>query len=132
MTEQFQLCEWRHCHLGKLFRCSKIMSGSWDGCTWLPKLSTYSLAVIWPWRVTMVPTEYSTMKLLPKTSQNLPRVSLLEPGFLGSSPHINSSWCKEQREGRLIWLHHACVSICLMSRFYGRDTIVYTAEHYFQ
>jgi hypothetical protein len=29
MTEQFQLCEWGHCHLGKLHSCSE-MSGSWD------------------------------------------------------------------------------------------------------
>jgi hypothetical protein len=46
------------------------------GCTWLPNLSTYSLAVIRPWRVTMGPTENCTMTLLPKPSQN--RVSLLE------------------------------------------------------
>jgi hypothetical protein len=30
MTEQFQLCKWEHCHLGKLHHCSEIMSGSWD------------------------------------------------------------------------------------------------------
>jgi hypothetical protein len=28
MAEQFQLCEWGHCRLGKLHRCSEIM-----GCT---------------------------------------------------------------------------------------------------
>jgi hypothetical protein len=28
MTEQFQLCEWEHCHIGKLHRSE--MSGSWD------------------------------------------------------------------------------------------------------
>jgi hypothetical protein len=49
------------------------------GCTRLPNLSTYSLAVIRPWRVIMGPTEHCTMTLLPKPSQNLPRVSLLEP-----------------------------------------------------
>jgi hypothetical protein len=27
MTEQFQLCEWRQCRLGKLHRCSEITSG---------------------------------------------------------------------------------------------------------
>jgi hypothetical protein len=34
--------------------------------------------------------------------------------------NINSSWCREQHEGRLIWRHHACVSNSLMYRFYGR------------
>jgi hypothetical protein len=29
MTEQFQLCEWGQCHLGKLHRL-EITSGSWD------------------------------------------------------------------------------------------------------
>jgi hypothetical protein len=45
MTEQFQLCEWGHCHLGKL-HCLEIMSGSWDA----PDYPTcpHTLAVIWP------------------------------------------------------------------------------------
>jgi hypothetical protein len=30
MTEQFQLCEWKNCHLGELNCYSEIMSGSWD------------------------------------------------------------------------------------------------------
>jgi hypothetical protein len=38
------------------------------GCAWLPYPFTYSLAVIWPWRVIMVPTEYCTTILLPKSS----------------------------------------------------------------
>jgi hypothetical protein len=29
LTEQFQLCEWEHCCLGKL-ECLKITSESWD------------------------------------------------------------------------------------------------------
>jgi hypothetical protein len=52
-------------------------------------------------------------------------------GFLGCSRSLNSSWCREEREGRLIW-HITRVSTCLMSRFYGRDTIVYASQHYFQ
>jgi hypothetical protein len=52
------------------------------GCTWLPNLSTYSLAAILPWRVIMGQTEYCITILLPKPSQNLPRVPLLEPGSL--------------------------------------------------
>jgi hypothetical protein len=30
MTEQFQLCEWGHCHLRKLHHHLEITSGSWD------------------------------------------------------------------------------------------------------
>jgi hypothetical protein len=29
MTEQFRLCEWEDCRLGKLHHCSEITSGSW-------------------------------------------------------------------------------------------------------
>jgi hypothetical protein len=53
-------------------------------------------------------------------------------GFFGRSPNTNSSWCREQREGWLIWPYHVHVSSCLMSRSYGHDTIVYAFEHYFQ
>jgi hypothetical protein len=53
-------------------------------------------------------------------------------GFPVCSPNANSSWCREQREGRLICPYHARVSSCLMSRFHGRDTTVYASEHYFQ
>jgi hypothetical protein len=97
MIEQFQLHEWGHCHPGKLYCYSEIMA-----CNWLPNLSMYSLAVIRPWRVIFGPTEYCTTILLPKSSQNLPRLS--EPnqafriaGFLRCSPNVNSSWCREQR-----------------------------------
>jgi hypothetical protein len=130
MTEQFQLCELGSCRLGKLHRCSEIM-----GCTWLPNLSTYSFAVIRPWRVIMGQTKYCIAILLPKLPQNLPLVSLQAfwiVSFLGCSPNVNSSWCREEREGRLIWPYHACVSSCLLSRFFGGDTIVYASEHYIQ
>jgi hypothetical protein len=53
-------------------------------------------------------------------------------GFLGCSPNINSSLCRVQREGWLICPYLAHISSCLMSRFYGHDTIVYTSENYFQ
>jgi hypothetical protein len=101
------------------------------GCTWLPNLSTYAFAVIQPWRVIMKPTECCTTILLPKPSQNLPRVLLGEQAFqivgiLGCSPNVNSSWCREQREGQLIWPHHARVSNCLMSCF-----IVMIGHHHF-
>jgi hypothetical protein len=82
------------------------------GCTWLPNLSTYSLAVIQPWKVIMGPTEYCTTILVPKPSQNLLHVSLLEPGFLGCSQDVNSSWCGEGCEGQLIWpSSHMCFQL---------------------
>jgi hypothetical protein len=40
-------------------------------CTWLPNLSTYSLAVIRPWWVIMGQTEYCSTILPPKPSHNL-------------------------------------------------------------
>jgi hypothetical protein len=53
------------------------------------------------------------MILLPKPSQNLPHVSLLElnqafwiVGFLECFTNVKSSWCREQRERRLIWPYH--------------------------
>jgi hypothetical protein len=74
------------------------------GCTWLSNLPMYSLAVIQAWRVIIGPTEYCTMILMPKPSQNLSHVSLLEPVIWDCklpwcSPNVNSSWCREQREG---------------------------------
>jgi hypothetical protein len=79
------------------------------------------------------------MILLPKPSQGLPHVSLLEPKqalwiveFLGCFQIVQSSWCRELCEWRLIWPYYARISSCLMSRFYGCDTISYASEHYFQ
>jgi hypothetical protein len=48
----------------------------------------------------MGPTEYCTTVLLPKPSQNLPRVSLWVQAFrivgvLGCSPNVNSCWGRE-------------------------------------
>jgi hypothetical protein len=63
-------------------------------CTWLPNLSTYSLAVIRPWRVIMRPTDYCTTILLSIPSQNLPRVSLLEPDI----PDCRLSWVFSRRK----------------------------------
>jgi hypothetical protein len=57
ITEQFRLCEWGHCRLGKLHRCSERTSGSWDESVY-PNLPTYSLAVIRPLRVVTGPTEH--------------------------------------------------------------------------
>jgi hypothetical protein len=92
------------------------------GCASLRNLSTYSLAVIQPWKVIMGPREYCTTILLPKPSQNQPHVSLLEPnvGLLGCSANVNSSWCREHREDRLSWPHHARAASFLMFRFYRR------------
>jgi hypothetical protein len=51
-------------------------------------------------------------------------------GFLGCFPNVNSSLCREEREGWLMRPYHECVSSCLMSMFYGRDTIVDASDHY--
>jgi hypothetical protein len=91
MTEQFQLCEWEHCHLGKVHHCSE-MSGSWDACDYLP---VHILpCVIRPRRIIMGPTEYCTMLLLPKPSQNPPCVSLLQPGI----PDCRLPWVFSKRK----------------------------------
>jgi hypothetical protein len=53
-------------------------------------------------------------------------------GFLAYSQNVKLSWCREQREGRLIWPYHAHFSSYRIPTFYGRDTIVYASEHDFQ
>jgi hypothetical protein len=103
------------------------------GCTWLPSLSTHSLAV----RVIMMPTDYHDVAAQTIT-EPLPffsvgtRQAFRIVGFLCCSQNLNSSWCREQSEERLIWPYHARVCSCLMPRFYGRNTIIYATEHYFQ
>jgi hypothetical protein len=49
--------------------------------TWLPDLSKYSLVLIRQWGVLMEPREHCSTILLPKPSQNFPRVS---PNSLGA------------------------------------------------
>jgi hypothetical protein len=77
MTEQFQLCEWGHCRLGKLRR-SEMMSGSWDApdCPTYPRTSCSNSTM----RDNDGTSRINTI-LLPKPSQNLPHVSLLESGI---------------------------------------------------
>jgi hypothetical protein len=81
------------------------------GCTLITQPVHILSCNIQPWRVIMGSTEYCTTILLPKRSQNLHRVSLLEPGIPDCRlPWVfskYSSWCREQRGGRLIWPHHA-------------------------
>jgi hypothetical protein len=107
------------------------------GYTWLPYLSTYPLGVIRPWWVIMGPMKYSTTILMSRKSENLPHISLLEPGISDCRlpcvfSNVNSSWCREQRSGRLFHPYHVCFSSCVMSRFYGHDTIIYASDPYFQ
>jgi hypothetical protein len=113
--------------LGKLHRYSEIMSGTWDAPNYPICPHTYSLAVIWLWRVIMGPTEYCTMILLPKPSQNLPHVSLLEPSIPDCRHPWVISWCTEQckrmthltishallhlSDVHVLWLRHYCVHI---------------------
>jgi hypothetical protein len=69
--------------MGPLFSCkttSLFGNNVWiTESTWLPNLSKYSLALIRPWRVILGPLEYCITIFLPKQSENLPRVSLLDP-----------------------------------------------------
>jgi hypothetical protein len=48
-------------------------------------------------------------------------------GFLACSPNVDCSWYREQHKGWLIWPYHTHVSSCLMSRFYGHDTIIHAS-----
>jgi hypothetical protein len=97
------------------------------GFTWLPNMSTYSLAIFgheeyWDQQNTVAryccPNNHRTSPVFHFWNQTFHTV-----GFLRCSPNVNSSWCREQREGRFIWPYHARVSSCLMFRFHGRDTI---------
>jgi hypothetical protein len=73
------------------------------GCTWLSDISTF-------------PCSNLTMKGNNGTNRILYHDIVAQTsvfhclnqafrivGFLGRSPNVNSSWCREQREGRLIW-----------------------------
>jgi hypothetical protein len=115
MTEEYQLSSWKS---ASLFRN--------NACTWLPNMSTYLISVIQPCRAIIGPTEWSTMMLRSKPSQNQPvflcwNQAFRIVGFLGCSLNVKSSWCREWSKGRLVWQYHACVSSCLMFTFYGRD-----------
>jgi hypothetical protein len=123
MTELFQLCEWGFIALEICIVVRKLRLDHW-----MQHLITQPVHVL-PcsnsvMKDNMRPTEYCTTILLPKTSHNLSVFhcwyqELRVVGFLGCSPNVNSSWCREQREGRLVWQNHARVSSSLMSRFYS-------------
>jgi hypothetical protein len=89
--------------------CSSIMTEQFQLCEWLPNLSTYSLAVIRPWRLKIPqycsPNHHGTSAMLNWWN----RTRHFELLFLECSPNVNSSWCRKQREGRLIRPHHECV-----------------------
>jgi hypothetical protein len=106
------------------------------GCTWLPNLSA-----LLPCRNSAMKDNNGTNRIQRYCCPNHHRPftvfhcwnhALRIVGFLGCSPNLNSSWCREQREGRLIWPCHAHVSDCLISRFYGRDTTVYASEYFYR
>jgi hypothetical protein len=83
--------------------------------------------------VHILPCNNSAMKCYNKTSRilyhDIAAQTITEPppcftvgtrhafwivGFLGCSPNVNSSWCREQHEGRLIWSYHTRISSCLI------------------
>jgi hypothetical protein len=119
--ERFQMCKWEHCLWKTASFFQKCLDHGMHLITQPVHILPCSNSAM---KGNNGPTEYCIMILLPKPTQN--RIV----GFLGCSPNVNSTWCREQREGRPIWPHRACISICLMSRFHGRDTIVYTSDHY--
>jgi hypothetical protein len=97
------------------------------GYTWLPNLSTYFRAVTWSRRAKMGPTEYHDTAAQTITG---PLFHCWNQAFLDCRLPWVFSKCKlfgwwGQCEGLwLLWPYHACVFSCLMSRFYGRDTII--------
>jgi hypothetical protein len=121
MTEQLQLCEWGHCRLGKL---SFFENNVWImGCTWLPNLSTYSLAVIRSWRIIMGPTQYSTTILLPEPG--IPDCRLPWVFSKQTLPDVGNS-VKDDSPDYITRFQLSDVQV------FCRDTIVYASEHYFQ
>jgi hypothetical protein len=82
--------------------------------------------------------------LLPKPSHSLLRVSLLEPnqafrivGFLGWPPNVNSSWRREQREGRPIWPYHTrefpvvcCSGFTVVTRSFTHLSITFSNQRF--
>jgi hypothetical protein len=106
------------------------------GCTRLVNLSTYSLAVIWLWRVITGPAEYCTTILLPKPSQHLHRVSLLKPGFPDCGLPGGGGVSKRKlflKYGTMWWTTHLTIS---RSRFQLSDVQTlrswHRCLHYFQ
>jgi hypothetical protein len=101
------------------------------GCTWLPNLFTYSLAVIRPWRVIMGPTEYCTTILLPKPSQNLPafhcwdqaRFQLFNVQVLLSWHHRLSIWALLSEAILLIIRQSLSVNVDFLSLFLFADDV---------
>ena len=77
------------------------------GCTWLPKMYTESLAVIWPIRVIIQPAEYQDIAAQIITdSQPCFTVGPRHSVFLGRCPNVNPTQCWEQHEGWLTWPYY--------------------------
>jgi hypothetical protein len=74
------------------------------------------------------------MILLPKPLQNLPNVSEFEPGIPASLGVLQIQTLLDVGASMkdVSFDHITCISIYLMSRFCGHDTIIYASEHYFQ
>ena len=96
------------------------------GCIWLPKMSTQSLAVIRPFRVSTGPAEYYI--LLPKSSQICFHVAQLEPGI----QDYRFSWVtSKHKPGLMLWttwrmthLTILCVFNHQMARFCDHHLLV--------
>ena len=88
---------------------SLLGNNTWTiGCTWLPTMTTKSLAVIQPFKVQdqqntkyCCPNHHRSSSMFHSWNQAL-RIT----GFLGWCPNINPALCWEQREGWLIWPYY--------------------------
>jgi hypothetical protein len=113
----------------KLHRCSEITSGSWDAPHY-PTCPRTPFTHEWDQQNTVprycCPNHQRTSPVFRCWNQAFRIV-----GFHGCSPNVNSSWCREKHEGRLMWRYHSRISSCLMCSFCDRDTIVCASEHYF-
>ena len=110
---------------------SLLGNNTWTtGCTWLPKISTQSLAVIRPCTGAAnarycCPNHHRSGSMFHSWNQAFRII-----GFLGWCPNINPAWCLEQHEGWLIWPYHVFPII----RWPGCDhhTIFFTFWRCFQ
>ena len=116
---------------------SLIGNNIWTlGCTWLPKMSTYSLAVMRPFRVIILSAEYwccpnhRSAYMFHSLNQAFRNI-----GFLGNSAGINPAWCWEQCEGQLIWPYYIflvirCPGFMIITPSFLPSNIVFSNQYF--
>jgi hypothetical protein len=124
MTEQSPLCEWvQPCKTASLFGNNVWIMG----CASLPNLSTYSLAVIRPLRVTMGQAEYQGIATQTITESPL----CFTFGSRHSGLGVFQTKTFPDTKQRVKADSSNYIS-CLISRFCGHGTIVHVCEYYFK